>query len=72
MATDFSGQQIGNLCVARYRRYAARIGEVHILTVLSAFFSKDTIKSLQVADQFPPFHLHLELLDHNLALGEFG
>ena len=65
------GQQISNLCVAWYRGDPARVGQIYILAVLPSFLGKNTIKSLQVPDQFPPFHLHLELLDHHFALRKF-
>jgi hypothetical protein len=68
LATDFARQQIGNLCVAWYRGDPARVGQIYILAVLPSFLGKNTIKSLQVPDQFPPFHLHLELLDHHFTL----
>ena len=68
LATDLSGQQIGNLCVAWYCGDPARVRQIYILAVLPSFLGKNTIKSLQVPDQFPPFHLHLELLDHHFTL----
>ena len=71
LATDFARQQIGNLCVAWYRGDPARVGQIYILAVLPSFLGKNTIKSLQVPDQFPPFHLYLELLDHHFTLRKF-
>ena len=71
LATDFARQQISNLCVAWYRGDPARVGQIYILAVFPSFLGKNTIKSLQVPDQFPPFHLYLELLDHHFTLRKF-
>jgi len=71
LATDFARQQISNLCVAWYRGDPARVGQIYILAVLPSFLGKNTIKTLQVPDQFPPFHLYLELLDYHFALRKF-
>jgi hypothetical protein len=51
--------------------YPARVGQIYILAVLPSFLGKNTIKTLQVPDQFPPFHLYLELLDYHFALRKF-
>jgi hypothetical protein len=64
-------QQISNLCVAWYRGDPARVGQIYILAMLPSFLGKNTIKSLQVPDQFSPFHLNLELLDHHFTLRKF-
>jgi hypothetical protein len=49
-----------------------RRGSARFTYLLPSFLGKNTIKSLQVPDQFPPFHLHLELLDHHFTLRKFG
>ena len=68
MATDFARQEIGNLRVARYSGDPARVGKINILAVFRSFIDQRTSKPLQVPDQFPAFHLHLELLDHDRSL----
>jgi hypothetical protein len=52
------------------RRNAAWFGEIDVFAMLCPFIGENTSEPLQMSNEFPPLHLHLELFDHYLALGK--
>jgi len=65
----FPWEEIGNLSMSWNRCYAAWIGEVDVFAMLCPFVGENTSESLQVPNELPSLHSHLELFDHYLVFG---
>ena len=62
-------EKVGDLSMSGNRRNAAWIGEIDVFTMLCPFIGENASEPLQVSNELPPLHLHLELLDHYLVFG---
>jgi hypothetical protein len=69
LPADFPREEIGNLSMSWNRCYAAWIGEIDVFAMLCPFVGENTSESLQVPNELPSLHSHLELFDHNLVFG---
>ena len=69
LPADFPREEIGNLSMSWNRCYAAWIGEIDVFAMLCPFVGENTSESLQVSNELPSLHSHLELFDHYLVFG---
>ena len=69
LAANLTCEKIGDLSMSWNRRNAAWIGEIDVFAMLCPFVGENTSEPLQVSNELPSLHSHLELLDHYFVFG---